>query len=91
MLKKVWNFILRRKPIDLDNDGKIESLRSEVEGVFSSFKRMNNQLIEVNTKLEAVVSDEVAIKTLAEERIERALGEMKSNQKLQNKLKDFIL
>lgn len=91
MLKKIWNFILRKKAIDLDNDGKLESLRSEIEGVFSSFKRMDNKIVVINSRLEDVMSDEVAVKELAERRIEKAKEELATNLKLQEKLKDFIL
>lgn len=91
MLKKVLNLFGKAKVVDLDNDGKIETLRAEVEGVFSQFKRMHDKLGEVNGKLQSVVEDEKRIAEQATKRIIKAQSELQANEKLQEKVKDFIL
>lgn len=90
MLKFV-NKLLNKKSIDLDNDGKIETLREEIQGVFSQFKRMHDKLGEVNGKLQAVVEDEKRVVELAQERITKAEADLQVNAKLQEKVKDFII
>ncbi len=88
----IINKLLNRKAlVGLDNDGKIESYREEIQGVFSQFKRMNEKLSSVNEKLQEVVEDEIRTVEEATKRKEKAEAELKSNQKLQEKVKDFII
>lgn len=91
MLKKLISKLKRVKTVDLDNDGKIETLRAEVEGVFSQFKRMHDKLGEVNGKLQAVKAEETRIAELASKRIVKTDAEIQANERLQEKLKDFII
>lgn len=91
MLKKLLKKFGKEQVLDLDNDGKIESLRAEVEGVFSQFKKMHEKLGEVNDKLQVVVQQEKVIAERAEKRIQKAKDELQANERLQEKVKDFIL
>ena len=72
LLKKLFS----KKVIDLDNDGKIESLREEIQGVFSQFATMKEQLGTVNTKLEAVVKEEELAQEMELDRLERVKAEV---------------
>jgi hypothetical protein len=74
-MKRLLNFILRKKVVDLDNDGKIESLREEISGVFSQFKRMNNRLEEVNNQLDEVIKDEEFAQECERDNLERIIKE----------------
>ncbi len=90
-LNKIKNLFLKIKTIDLDNDGKIETLRAEIEGVFFQFKRMDDKLDEVNEKLAEIKEEELRKASLAEKRAEKANLELQANKKLQERVKDFIL
>lgn len=108
MLKVIKRLFINEK-FDLDNDGKIESYREEIKGVFAQFTSMSNRLDNVNAKLQEVIEDEKfaqecerdnleriikeANKRLAEaeQRIETAHNEIKANEKLQEKVKEFIV
>jgi predicted nucleic acid-binding Zn-ribbon protein len=74
-MKKLVNFILRRKVVDLDNDGKIETLREEISGVFSQFKRMNDRLDRVNNQLDEIVKDEEFAQECERDNLERIIAE----------------
>ena len=91
MLKKLLNKIRGVKIVDLDNDGKIETFRAEIEGVFSQFKRMHDKLGEVNGKLDEVITEEKTNAKLALQRIEKAEAEKQANTSLQKKVSEFIV
>jgi hypothetical protein len=91
MLKKLWYKIRGIKVVDLDNDGKIESLRGEIEGVFSQFTRMHKKLDEVNGKLHEVITEEKTLAKIALQRIEKAEAEIQANTNLQKKVSEFIV
>lgn len=91
VLNKIKSLLGKKAVIDLDNDGKIESYRLEVEGVFSQFKRMHNKLGEVITNLEIVAEEEKEALKRAEQRIQKAQTEIELNKKLQDKVNDFII
>lgn len=106
---KIVKGLFTNKKFDLDNDGKIESYREEIKGVFSQFVIMNDKLEDVNSKLKGVIEDEKFAQDCekdnlerliklsngkieeAEKRIELANAEIESNNKLQEKVKNFIL
>ena len=78
------NFIKRlfvKNTLDLDNDGKIESLREEIQGVFSQFVKMNDKLDNVNQELDTVVQDELNKQKVELERQARLVEE--SNKRIQ--------
>lgn len=91
MLKKIKALFSKKVVVDLDNDGKIESYRAEIEGVFSQFKRMDEKLDTVIEKLRDVVHDDAMNKMEAEKRLEKAKSEIEMNKKLKEKLQDFIV
>lgn len=91
LVEKIKRLFGKKAVLDLDNDGKIESYRQEVEGVFSQFKRMHNKLGEVITSLEIVAEEEQEALKRAEKRIEKAKTEIELNKKLQEKVNDFIV
>lgn len=74
MLKFVKGLFVNKK-FDLDNDGKIESYREEIKGVFSQFKRMNDNLASVNEKLTAVIEDEKFAKECEQDNIKKMIEE----------------
>lgn len=76
---KVLKKLLNKKVLDLDNDGKIETLKEEIQGVFSQFSKMKDQLGEVNTKLESVVKEEELAQEVELDRLERIKAEVERN------------
>jgi len=91
-LKHYTNIVLNRKSkLDLDNDGKINSYREEIQGVFSQFRLMYDKLGEVNGELSKVIDDETNIAEQSKKRIEIAQKDLETNSKLQKKVEDFIL
>ena len=72
MLKFVKNLFTNKK-FDLDNDGKIESYREEIKGVFSQFKTMSDNLADVNGKLGAVIEDEEFAKECEKDNIQKMI------------------
>lgn len=78
--KTLLNMILNRKTIDLDNDGKIETLREEIQGVFSEFRNMNDKLENVNSELADIIVDEEQEQLREQERLERLIRE--SNERI---------
>jgi len=78
MLKKLTdliNLILNRRIADLDNDGKIETLREEIQGIFSQFSSMHDKLETVNEQLDEVIVDEQAKQEEERARLERIIEE----------------
>lgn len=95
MLKKVLNFVLNRKSkLDLDGDGKLESYREEIEGVFSEFREKVETLEKVEKKYRDFVEEELLAKEVEEDRINREIERSKRKQensdKLINKAEDNI-
>jgi len=73
-LKALIDRLLNKKAkFDLDGDGKIESYRQEVEGLFSQFKKISDTIDEVNGKYNAVIEEEKAKQVEEQERLERLL------------------
>ena len=91
MFKKLLNKVLNKKVVDLDNDGKIETLRMEIEGVFSQFKRMNERINTVNESLASVVEEETKVMEEAENRVASAKKEIEKNNKLKEKVQEIIV
>lgn len=58
LLKTLLNLLKVSKVADLDNDGKIETLQEEVQGLFSQFKTMSETLEKTNSQLKEVAEDE---------------------------------
>jgi peptidoglycan hydrolase CwlO-like protein len=61
----------KKKKFDLDGDGKIESLREELQGVFSQFQKMHDKLDKVNGELEEVINAESANVAFEEAELEK--------------------
>jgi hypothetical protein len=91
MFKKLVALFGKKAFADLDNDGKIESYREEVQGVFAQFRKQFDKLEEVNVKLSTIVEEERQNAVLAEKRAEKALQEHSMNEKLKDRLKDFVI
>lgn len=91
MLKSLLRKFGKAKVVDLDNDGKIETLREEISGVFSQFTRMHKKLDEVNGQLQEVITEEQTNAKIALQRIEKAEAEIQANTNLQNKVAEFIV
>lgn len=82
-MKKLYELLLnlfKRNTIDLDNDGKIETIREEVAGVLSHFKTMHEQLSTANGKLVEISVDEKRKKVESDERI-KAVVEAETRKK----------
>lgn len=79
ILKKVLRSLLRllgnAKIADLNNDGKIETLREEVAGVFSQFKEMKDTLTKVNNELDEVITEEVTLQEIEQEILDSLIEE----------------
>lgn len=108
VLKAFLKLFGKGKFVDLDGDGKIESLQQEITSVFSQFKKMNDKLDEVNGTLQEVIEDEKIAREIEEQElakliasaeaklkqsakvIDKAFFEIKANQKLQEKVQEFI-
>lgn len=90
-MKKLFKKLAGIKTFDIDNDGKIESLRDEVTGLFSEFKKMHDKLGEVNSELSTVILEEEIVLERANKRIEQAKAELQANKGLQSRVSDFIL
>jgi DNA anti-recombination protein RmuC len=94
---------------DLDGDGKVESLREEIAGVFNQFSRMRDKLDHVNNQLDEVIEEEKFAKEVEQDQLERIIEEAnrkieqsnkviekaelekKANEKLKEKVSDFIV
>lgn len=70
---------------DLDNDGKIESVKEEIQGVFQQFVAMRDSVDVANSQLNDVVEDELTKQKAEQEALERLIKE--TNQKLENSAK----
>lgn len=106
---KMKNVINRLRGIrDLDNDGKIESVREEVRGFFSQFIEMQEGLEKANENLNTIVLDELENQKKEQEALELAIqrankkleessslvakaeNEINANQRLKQKVSEFI-
>jgi chromosome segregation ATPase len=75
ILKKLFS----KKVVDLDNDGKIESLQDEIKGLFSHFTTIKEELTKANEKLESVVKEEELAQEMELDRLERIKAEVERN------------
>lgn len=87
---KILSLLGKKAPIDLDNDGKIESLGQEVTGLFERFVHTHNKLQKVNEELVKIKAEEEAIAKKAQERIVKIEQEVVVNSKLAEKVAEFI-
>lgn len=81
LFKRLLDFILNKKVIDLDNNGKVEVLREEIVGLFSQFKRMSDKLDTVNQELTSVIEDEKFAQECERDNLERIIQE--ANRKIE--------
>lgn len=81
----------KREESGCNKPSKIQGLHNQVEGIFAGFKRMHDQLDEVNHELEEVIEDEVCKLQEAQKNIELAKGELECNKKLQKKVDEFLV
>lgn len=77
-VKKLKNKLLGIR--DLDNDGKIESIREEIGGLFSQFVTMRDGINQANQKLQEVVVDELEKQKTEQERLEAIIA--RANEQL---------
>lgn len=87
---KFFKNLFNRKVVDLDNDGKIETLGEEIQGIFAKFNLMHRQIETVNEQLNTVVAEEQEVKEKAEANIARAQEQIDKNKKLQEKVSEFM-
>jgi vacuolar-type H+-ATPase subunit E/Vma4 len=69
-----------KSKVDLDGDGKLESYRQEMEGVFSEFQTKVKTLEEVEVKYRELIQEEVTKKKQEAERIKRMVEASKKKQ-----------
>lgn len=89
LLLKLLKLIGKAKVVDLDNDGKIESINEEIQGLFSHFKTMSEQLKDANGKLIDIIQDEAKKQDEEKLRLEILIEEhhrkMEESRALSNK------
>lgn len=94
VLKKILRKIGMLKVADLDNDGKVETLNEELQGIFAQFKTMSEKIDETNNQLVEILEDEEQKQIAEKERLERAQREyerkVQESQALQAKVKTNI-
>lgn len=79
---KLKNFINKLRGIrDLDNDGKIESVREEMQGIFQQFATMRDSVDSANLQLGDIVEDELKKQVDEQQSLERLI--METNKKLE--------
>lgn len=79
---KIKRFINNIRGVkDLDNDGKIESVKEELQGVFQQFVVMRDAVDAGNMKLAEVMEDELRKQVYEQEALERLITE--TNLKLE--------
>lgn len=82
LFKTIGRFILtffgNKKTFDIDGNGKIETLREEIAGVFAQFKKMNDKLNDVNEQLKEVINAEEAAKEVEEAKLEEIIASAKA-------------
>lgn len=85
MLKLIKGLLNKKAKFDLDNDGKIETYREEIQGLFSQFKIMSEKLDEVNVKLQDIVDEENLAQEMEEDNLKRLIEE--SNKRVEESVK----
>lgn len=101
-MKFIKNLLNRKSKFDLDGDGKLESYRQEMEGVFSEFKSKVETLSKVESNYRELIQEEKQNKELelerfnrsqerAKARIEKAETDINITAKLKEKLNEFIM
>jgi uncharacterized protein (DUF3084 family) len=73
LLAVFLRFFGKKKFVDLDGDGKVESLRNEISGVFSQFEKMNTKLGKVNKELQTVIEDEELAREVEEDTLKKII------------------
>lgn len=95
MLNKIKGLLNKKAKFDLDNDGKIESYRDEIKGVFSHFKIMSDKLEAVNAKLQDVVDEETLAQEMEQDNLKRIIEEtnkrLEESEKLAQKASQEII
>lgn len=90
MLKKLKE-LFTKKPLglDLDNDGKLESLNDEVNGLFAEFSYAYDRLTNVNDEINDIIEEEIENISKSQKKISKANDQLVANQKLKEFLKAF--
>lgn len=70
LVEMILNLFGNKKVLDLDNDGKIETLREEVAGVLSQFGTMIEKLDQANDELESIARDEQQTRLIEEKQLQ---------------------
>lgn len=78
--------LLNIKTVDLDNDGKIETLREEVQGLFAQFRNIVDKLKETNDTLKSVIYEEKLAQEVELDRLERIKAEVEARIEKSNKI-----
>jgi hypothetical protein len=78
-----------KKEITLTNEQKVAYAKRKIEISLSMFKKMNDDIIEANETLKAVIEEDTQKIIEIEKNRELAVDELNANLALQNQLKIF--
>lgn len=89
-MKWLDKLLNKQAPVDLDRDGKIETIGQEVDGLVESFKRVFDGVAKKTENLHELIheAEEVIIK--AESDIDKAKEQIEKNNRITQKLKDLF-
>lgn len=93
-LKKLVNLIKRTRgnqKLYLTNEQKVSESRIRIENSLSMFSDINDEINDINDTLSTVIEEDSYKQIKLQQNIDRANDELKANQALQEKVKQFIL
>lgn len=93
-LKKLVNLIKRTRgnqKLYLTNEQKVSESRVRIENSLSMFSDINDEINDINDTLSTVIEEDSYKQIKLQQNIDRANDELKANQALQEKVKQFIL
>lgn len=81
-IKDIINKLLNAKTVDLDQDGKVESIRDEISGLLGNFQQIYDKIEDANDRLEEVVEKDIENIKYTEHRLEELANEYR--QEIEN-------
>lgn len=88
LIKKV--FKKKQKEVNVTNEMKVQMLSEKATGLVDSFRKTHDELEEINNQLQQVIEEETQKVILIERNRDKAWEEMQMNNRLKEKLTDFI-
>lgn len=89
-MKFLDKLLNKQAPVDLDRDGKIETIGEEVDGLVEGFKRVFNGINDKTDKLYEIIDEAEDVIQKAQSDVVKAKEQIEKNERIKKKLQDLF-